>query len=353
METLRTDWNGVELYAGIDLHKKKWVVSIKTKTQYLTTFIAPPIKEKLVETFKRKWPSAKIMAVYEAGCFGYHISDYLNSQGIETIIVAPHRIPTERGYFIKTDKIDSKKLANELSNGSLESIYLRNPSELYERNMVRKRTQLVKRRRKIIVRLKADITFFNIEIDFTVKDYLSQKVIRWLRAFEYNDEFLGFTINQYLDEYEMLSTNIKRIEIWLEDILNTPGHNKNYQLLRTIPGIGKITASTLLLEIGDINRFPNKERFASYLGLTPSEYSSGEKVRRGSLTGMGHTYLRSLLIECSWQSIRYDPALFKKFYFLSEKKGKLVAIVAVARKLAARIHFVLKTSQPYVIGVVK
>ena len=68
---------------------------------------------------------------------------------------------------------------------------------------------------------------------------------------------------------------------------------------------------------------------------------------------MGHNYLRSLLVECAWQAIRIDPVLLKKFYSLSERKGKLRAIVAVTRKLATRIHYVLKTSQPYVVGVIK
>ena len=353
MEARQIEWDGIQLYAGLDLHKNKWTITVRTKTKHLITFTAPPIKEKLVETFFKKWPKAKIKAVYEAGCFGYHLSDYLNSVGIETIIVAPHRIPTEKGNFVKTDKIDSKKLANELSKDSLETIHLRSKVEIYERNLIRKRKQLVMRRRKILVRLKADIVFFNVQIMVTIKEYLSQKVIKVLRKLKYDDEFLSFSINQYLDEYETLKTNIEIIDNQIENLLNSKKHKRNYELLRSVPGIGKVTAGAILLEIGDINRFSNKEKFVSYLGLTPSEYSSGDKIRKGSISGMGHSYLRSLLVECAWLSIKKDPVLLKKFYHLSEKRGKLVAIVAIARKLAARIHYVLKTSQPYMVGVVK
>ena len=93
MKTSTTDWEGVQLYAGTDLHKTRWVVTVRTRETTLRTFVAPPEKEKLVETFRKKWPSANFLAVYEAGCFGYHLSDYMNSQGIKTIIVAAHRVP--------------------------------------------------------------------------------------------------------------------------------------------------------------------------------------------------------------------------------------------------------------------
>jgi len=353
METTTTNWQDIQLYAGIDLHKNKWVVTIRTVTNHLVTFVAPPIKEKLVYTLEKRWPSAKINAVYEAGCFGYHLADYLNSKGIATIIVAAHTIPTPRGSFVKTDKIDSRKLASELSKGSLESIYLRSREELYNRNLIRKRIQLVKRKRQIMVRIKADIIFYDIKFDFQVREYLSQKVIKKFREFEYENDFLSYLFKQSVVEYEVVVENIKKIEKWLEEVCSSIPHQENYELLRGVPGIGKLAASCLLLEIGKIDRFSSKEKFVSYLGLTPSEYSSGDKVRNGSLSGMGHNYLRSLLVECAWQAIRIDPVLLKKFYSLSEKKGKLRAIVAVTRKLATRIHYVLKTSQPYVVGVIK
>jgi len=353
MKTETTNWQDIQLYAGIDLHKNKWVVTVRSGSNHLTTFVAPPLKEKLFYTFQNRWPAAKINAVYEAGYFGYHLADYLNSKGIETIIVAPHRIPTPRGSFVKTDKIDSRKLALELSKGSLESIYLRSPEELYNRNLIRKRIQLIKRKRQIIVRIKADIIFYDIKFDFQVREYLSQKVIKKIHEFKYENDFLSCLFKQSVDEYEVVNANLTMINKWMEEVCSSANLKNNFELLCSVPGIGKLAASSLLLEIGNIDRFTSKAKFVSYLGLTPSEYSSGDKVRIGSLSGMGHNYLRSLLVECAWQAVRFDPVLLKKFYSLSEKKGKLRAIMAVARKLATRIHYVLKQSQPYVVGVIK
>jgi transposase len=353
MRTESTQWQDLQLYAGIDLHKNKWVVTVRTDSRHINTFVCPPDENKLLKTLQSKWHSAKIKAVYEAGCFGYHLADYLNSNGIETLIVAPHTIPTPRGSFVKTDKIDSRKLALELSKGSLKSIYLRSTEELYNRSLVRKRIQLVKTKRQIITRLKSDIIFYNIKFNFTVQSYLSKKTIKRIREFEYNNTFLSFLFNQSVDEYEIVSTNLIKINLLLEKVTSSPIYNNKFELLRSVPGIGKLTASIFLLEIGNIERFPSKEKFVSYLGLTPTEYSGGDKIRMGSLSGMGHSYLRSLLIECTWQAVKFDPVLMKKYYSLSERKGKLRAIVAVAKKLATRIHFVLKMSQPYVVGVVR
>lgn len=109
METEDTRWQDLQLYAGIDLNKNKWVVSVRTQSCHITTFVCSPEEEKLLKTFHNKWPAANINAVYEAGCFGYHLADYLNSNGIDTMIVAPHTVPTPRGSFVKTDKIDSRK----------------------------------------------------------------------------------------------------------------------------------------------------------------------------------------------------------------------------------------------------
>lgn len=352
MGTKHMNWESFQLYAGIDLHKNKWVITVRTKESYITTFVIPPSAEILLRTFHHKWPGAKIKAVYEAGCFGYTIAEFLIDHGVETMIVAPHRVPIASGNFVKTDKIDSKRLATELANGSLQSIYLRNQEELYERNLIRKRLQLVKRRKQLQVQLKADLLFYNIPVSIDLNKYISKKSIQVLRDLNCRSSYINNLFTIYIDEYERVKNSINQIDKWLVDISQSSRHRKKFDLLRTVPGIGRLTAITILLEIGDIKRFSSAEKFSSYLGLTPSEYSSGDKIRKGSLSGMGHIQLRSLLIECSWWSIKKDPVLLEKFYKLSVGKGKCQAIVAIARKLAVRIRYVLMNEQPYVVGVV-
>jgi transposase len=120
------------------------------------------------------------------------------------------------------------------------------------------------------------------------------------------------------------------------------------------PGIGKLTAVRLVLEWGDVSRFGRKEEFASFLGLVPSDYSSGEEERRGHITKQGNRRVRSWLVECSWVAIRQDPVLLEKFRRVLRNCGsKKKAIVAVARKLALRLRRLVLSKEPYVLGVVE
>lgn len=141
MNRARQDWTGQILYASIDVHKAKWVVTVRTREVQLKTFVTEADKEILLKSFRHLYSGAAIEAVYEAGCFGYHLADFLNANGIKTIIVAPHTIPVAPSQFVKTDIIDSRKLAAELARGNLSGIYLRPREDLFDRGLLRKRAQ--------------------------------------------------------------------------------------------------------------------------------------------------------------------------------------------------------------------
>jgi transposase len=351
MEQPRQHWLNEQLYLGLDLHKHKWVVTVRTQDVHLKTFVSTADKEILLKSLTNNWPGAKMRAVYEAGCFGYHLAEFLNGHGIETIIVAPHTIPIEPGRFVKTDTIDSKKLALELAKGSLRGIYQRSPDELYDRSLIRKRQQLVKRRVQIQLQVKSDLTFYGIALSFPLARYWSKQVLARLRTLTIGTTDFQKVLQLSLQEYEALCDQIRTVDKLLLELSQSEKYQRQMSILQRVPGIGRLAGLTLLLELGNIRRFRNAEQFDSYLGLTPSEHSSGDSVKKGSLTGMGHTRLRTLLIEAAWTAIRQDPVLLQKFQRLSVGKSKCKAIVAVAKSLANRIRRVLLNQEPYVIGV--
>ncbi|MCP4633836.1 MAG: IS110 family transposase [candidate division Zixibacteria bacterium] len=353
MKNAQTDWTGQTLYAGIDLHKKKWVISVRTRDLYLKTFVTNSDQEVLLKSFRNNWPGAEIIAVYEAGCFGYHLSKFLNNNAIKTIVVAPHTIPVAPGLFVKTDKLDSKKLALELAKGSLKGIYQPPSQQLYDRGLLRKRRQLIKRKVQVQLQLKSDLLFYGIETNVNEARYWSKKAYQELRDIEFDNEYFKKVFLLILKEYEELIERIKEIDGLLDELSKLNKYRKQFELLRTIPGIGKLAALNIILEIGDIKRFNSADKFASYLGLTPSERSSGETKWIGSLTGMGQSILRTLFIESSWAAIKKDPALLKKYQRLTAKKMPAKAIVAVAKSLANRTRKVLIDEEPYVIGIVR
>ena len=139
----------------------------------------------------------------------------------------------------------------------------------------------------------------------------------------------------------------------LRKLTRSDRYKESVRLLMSAPGIGMLTAIRLTLEWGDISRFGRKEEFASFLGLVPSDYSSGDQEHRGHITKQGNRSVRGWL-SSAWVAIRYDPVLLDKFRRVLRNCGsKKKAIVAVARKLALRLRMVLLSGEPYVLGVVE
>ena len=155
--------------------------------------------------------------------------------------------------------------------------------------------------------------------------------------------------NELFHLWELQNQVLKELNI----LAKSEAYKAAVDLLRSAPGIGILTAIRLILEWGSLERFERKAAFSSFLGLIPSEYSSGETEHKGHITKQGNRLVRSWLIECSWRALKYDPVLLEKFNAVVRSSGsRKKAIVAVARKLANRLRFVLIHKTPYTIGLV-
>jgi len=153
---------------------------------------------------------------------------------------------------------------------------------------------------------------------------------------------------------EQLRQLKKELFLKLRKLARSDRYKEKVGILVSAPGIGPLTAMRLLLEWGEVSRFERKEEFASFLGLVPREYSSGEQEHRGHITKQGNRMVRRWLVESSWVAIRHDPVLLEKFRLVLRHCGsKKKAIVAVARKLGLRLRRVMLTGEPYVVGVVE
>jgi transposase len=136
-------------------------------------------------------------------------------------------------------------------------------------------------------------------------------------------------------------------------LANTDRYKLLQELLRSIPGIGLLTAMIILTEIETINRFANIDQLCGFIGLVPSTSTSGDNEIIGEITPRGHSILRSAIIESAWIAARIDPALNKSYHDYCKRMEPNKAIIRIARKLVSRISFVLKNNQPYVYSVVK
>ncbi len=157
------------------------------------------------------------------------------------------------------------------------------------------------------------------------------------------------SFNRLLEQYEFLSAQIDKQTKLLRELSETARYRKRLEILQSIPGIGLISAMELLLELQDVSRFRKAEQLAAYVGLTPSQYSSADKVRLGRITGIGKNTLRAILVEASWQLITKDQVMREKYERIKIRSGGKGAIVAIARTLLWRMRRMLLNERAYVL----
>ena len=337
--------NGEDLFIGIDLHKQRWHVTIRTRDVELFSASIPGTWEALYRVLTR-YHGQQLQAVYEAGYFGFRLHDRLVDHGIPCIVTPPSLVPQEYGNRVKTDRRDSSKLAHLLAKGLLKRVWVPSEEELYHRQVIRRRRQLVRDRVRTQSRIKAELRFYGIHLE-EPRGHWTQIFFERLRSFRFENRWMQESFNCLLDLYEFLTVQIDKQTQLLQELSETPMYRERVGILLSIPGIGLISAMELLLELQDVSRFRRAEQLAAYVGLTPSQYSSADKIRMGRITGIGKDTLRSLLVEASWTLIRKDQAMREKYERIKIRSGGKRAIVAIARTLLLRMRRMLLDEQAY------
>jgi transposase len=171
--------------------------------------------------------------------------------------------------------------------------------------------------------------------------------MNWLQKLDLGHDALNRSLKALVDLFNSLNAEKKALT---KDVLQLAKEEKYAQrvdLLKTIPGIGPLSAIEILVEIQDITRFKTADALAAYLGLTPSQYSTGEHIRMGHITHAGNGRVRTTLVESSWTLIGKDPEMRSKYERVKNRRGGKRAIVAVARNLSGRIRRILLDQVPY------
>ena len=333
------------IFVGIDVHLKQSHVTIRTQEEELFTGSIPSGWLSLSKVLKRYRPE-QTTVVYEAGYFGYSLYDGITQWGGRGVVTPPSLVPMEYGNRVKTDKRDSRKLAYLLSRGLLRENWVP-PVELrYHRQVLRRRRQLMADQVRQQARIKAELLFYGIDVSGR-RGRWSKGWVGQLWALELPDAYATWSFRRLLTVYELVREAVAQQTRLLRQLSGQPVYQEPYRWLTSLPGIGPITAMSILLELGDMRRFGRGEQLAAYVGLTPSQYSSGDHVRMGRITRVGKNYLRGLLIEAAWVAIRRDAELQEVYRKLVVRCGGKRAIVAVARRLLLRCRRVLLDGRVY------
>jgi len=337
---------------GIDVHKKSWKVTIRTNNLHLKTYSMDPVPAELYKHMKNTYPDGIYQSVYESGFCGYWIHRELAALGFQNIITNAADVPTShKEKDRKDDYIDSAKLSRELENKSLNGIYILTTYQESLRSLSRFLKQYSKRNTQVKTRIKSFLAFLGATVPeaLTISDW-SRNYIKWLSELNFTEDANRFVLDEHIEELEHIRK--KRLKL-LKQIRTISKTISTISLLRTIPGLGQITAFALYTELIDIKRFSDFSSLASYVGLVPSTSSSAEKMTVKGMTQRHNSHLRNILIEAAWIAARVDPAMTLAYNTLTKRMKKTRAIIQIAKKLLNRIRYVWLHQKEYVPAVVE
>ena len=330
-------------YVGIDVHLRSWKVAIRRGGVQLHAFSMDPSPEQLVRYLRRHYPNGEFCSVYEAGFCGFWIDRELRRLGIHNIVVNAADVPTtQKEKDRKTDRLDCQKLASELENGRLNRVYV--PDRFHEdrRGLCRLRYTLVRDQSRYKNRIKQFLYRKGVWIPGRfAKGRWSGSFLSWLEDLELKTPAAKLELEGLLGTLRFYRQEILKVTQQLRRISQEYGEiGETLKFLRSVQGVGFVTAISFYTHVIDIWRFPDDDHLRSFVGLVPSLHNSGERSRTGKMTKRSNTYLKYLLIEASWQAIRRDEELARSYQQWVQRMPAQQAIIRVARKLLSRLRYV-------------
>ena len=323
-------------YIGMDVDKAKIVVAVlrdsdsETTVERVISNSAHAVQQ-FVEAQQSE--AEEIIACYEAGSCGFELHRQLTDLGVACLVAAPGLIPHAPAQRVKTDRRDARKLARALRSGELTGVHV----PCREDENVRDYLRLYEDLKRDLRRAKQRLLQFLLRhrIRYTEGTNWTCRHRRWLEQLQFDSPVSAETMQEQLSQITELEEKLGRIKRHVETIAAGERYAERVGRLKAFKGIETLIALSLIVEIVDFTRFARAEQFMAFLGLVPSEHSSGAKRRLGAITKAGNTHLRKLLIEAAWHYRRpHRPS--KR---LIARRAELPAsIVAYADRAGRRLH---------------
>jgi transposase len=300
-------------FVGLDIHKLTISVTVAEggrggPVRFLGTIPnKPPDVARLAKSLAKK--GRELHFCYEAGCCGYVVYRQLTTLGHRCDVIAPSKIPTKPGERIKTDRRDSEKLAVNHRSGDLTSVWV--PDEVHEsmRDLTRARMdasmQLMRARQQLLAFLLRHGRTYGAGKHWT------RRHRQWLAGQAFEQRAHGVVFHDYLEAVWAAQERRDGLIIRITAMVPTWSLGSLVEALRSLRGLDTISAATFVAAVGDLNRFESPRLLMAYLGLVPSEHSSGERIQRGGITKTGNREARRLLVEAAW-SYQYPARIAKE-----------------------------------------
>jgi len=323
-------------FVGMDVHKETIAVSVAEafggEIRFLGVFPnTSGAVGKLIRQLRKG--EAKVSCCYEAGPCGYGLHRQLVNMGVANQVVAPSLIPKKPGERVKTDRRDSLSLARLLRAGELTSVWVPDATEEALRDLTRAREDLKRLELQAKQRLSAFLLRHGKTYDGS-KQRWTRMHLRWLEKVKFDLQVHQIIFQEYLDTILMLSRRAEALDKQIESVGPASALGPLIGALMALRGIDRLAATSLMAEIGDLRRFPTAPQLMAYLGLVPSEYSSGPSQNRGGITKTGNGHARRVLVEAAWS---YRHPARKTAHMQRKAKGTTEAAQEIAWKAQTRL----------------
>jgi transposase len=335
-------------YVGLDVHKEGIVVAVAAGglrgevREYGRIANTPTALDRLLR--KLGGDGMSLRFCYEAGPCGYGIQRHVSAQGHECIVVAPSLIPRRAGDRIKTDRRDAVSLARLHRAGELTAVWVPDARHEAMRDLVRARLDAVHSLRRVRQQLSGFLLRQGCHYGRPAWTKLHR---RWLAGLKFEQAVHHIVLEDYIAAVETAEARRDRLTTQIEAILPDWTLGPVVAALQTMRGMALVNAATLIAELGDLSRFTNPRQLMAYLGLVPSEHSSGTSIKRGGITKAGNGAARRLLIEAAW-SYRFPARLSREMLLRQENQPKPIRDIAWKGqlRLCARYRKLARTGKP-------
>ncbi len=340
---LTTDDN---LFVGVDVHKRSYHVAFYLNDAPSIDFVMPANKQQLGEKLKLATPALRQVA-YETGPTGYGLARRLRKDQLPVSVAATSRIPRPSGGDDKTDKLDSKKLAEYAAKGLLKPVQIPTLKQEADRQLYRMRHRQSRNLAKVKTQIKSFLLMHDLEEPPGLRNWSKQGVdtLRTLRL----RKTLRLSLDELLSDLDYYASRLKALDKSFIEELDKGVLARRMALLKTHPGVGAVVSCQFATELFHYREFNSTRQVFKYLGLAPRIHQSGEHATRGSINKMANSRLRSNLNQAAWRWIAVDIKAKKTYLRLVNNCGgiKQKAITAMTRKLAGHLWMMLIKDQPY------
>jgi transposase len=335
-------------YVGLDVHKDGIAVAIAEGglrgevRDYGRIANTPAALDRLVRKLGQE--GVKLRLCYEAGPCGYGIQRQLSRHGHDCVVVAPSLIPQRPGDRIKTDRRDAASLARLHRAGELSAVWVPDAAHEAIRDLVRARLDAVHALRRARQQLSGFLLRQGCHYGRAAWTKLHR---RWLAGLRFEQAVHHIVLEDYIQAVEAAAARRDRLTAQIEAMLPDWELAPVVAALQTMRGMALVNAATLIAELGDLSRFANPRQLMAYLGLVPSEHSSGASVKRGSLTKAGNSAARRLLIEAAW-CYRFPARVSRELRLRQEAQPRPIREIAwkAQLRLCARYRRLARSGKP-------